>query len=508
MEKAKRQIIYIDNFSISLVEELLISKDSIYGYVYGLKDCIEDIIKELIRLGYKDKTDKDGKTLKGEFTYLICKEKKVMKVFIKVNSRVSITLVDFCNIVAGNRIQLKETYGKDSVQECMQEAIEQLQAFGMTESSTIGGATLKIFRDSINYNYSFKFPHSIYDIKLPKSFPYIKNVGDMIRASYSGGWCYLNPEYSEKEIESGIVLDDNSLYPFCMCNFDYPVGKPTLIWEGEYPKEYETFRKNRYLFYCIRTRFSVKPDKFPFIKIKNDFRYKQNETPLKVDNNVVLVLNETDMELFKECYNIDYLEYIGGCAFQRESGEYLFGDYIRKLYDIKQTSTGVVKHTAKMLLNNLGGKFGSGTDSTHYVYNDKEETLKVKYEWNRRGSYIPVASAMTAYARKITMTAAMQNKDRFIYSDTDSCHLVGTDIPKLPISTNMGDWKIEDKFTCGYYSGQKVYSFKSETPHKYYRGEEIIESPIKFVVAGMIDSDKIKYIEMSDYPAKVLKEAK
>ena len=509
MEDTNRQIKYIDAFSISDLEDMLESKSSVYGYVYSLKSYVEDIIRALVERGYKDKTDKDGKTLKGEFNYLVCKDKKTMKIFIKVNSRVSITLVDFCNIVNGNKIQLQETYKKDSVAECMQEAIEQLQSFGMTESSTIGGAALKIFRDNINYNFNFKFPHSIYDIKLPKSFPYIKTVGDLIRSSYSGGWCYLNPEYADKKIDNGVVFDENSLYPYCMVNFDYPVGKPSLIWEGEYPKEYEIFRKHRYLFYCIRTRFTVKPGAFPFIKIKNDFRFKQNETPTKVENNVVLVLNETDMELFKKCYDIDYLEYIGGVAFQKESGASLFGDYIHKLYDIKQSSDGVVKHTAKMLLNNLGGKFGAGTDSTHYVYDHSNDTLRVKYEWNRRGSYIPVASAMTAYARKMTMTAAIENKDRFIYSDTDSLHLDGTEIPEsLKIGNDLGEWKIEDTFTNGFYTGQKVYSFKADKIHKYYIGEDIQESPIKFVVAGMVDSEKWSYIAQTDVPAKLLKEMK
>lgn len=509
MENTERQIKYIDTFSISDLMDMLESKSSVYGYVYSLKDHVEDIIRELLERGYKDKTDKDGKTNKGEFTYLVCKDKKTMKIFIKVSSRVSITLVDFCNIVNGNRIQLKETYKKESVAECMQEAIEQLQAFGMTESSTIGGAALKIFRDSIKYNFNFKFPHSIYDIKLPKSFPYMKNVGDLIRNSYAGGWCYLNPEYAEKKIDSGVVFDENSLYPYCMVNFDYPVGKPSLIWEGEYPEQYKFIRDKRYLFYVIRTRFSVKANAFPFIKIKNDFRFKQNETPTKVDHNVVLVLNETDMELFKKCYNIDYLEYIGGVAFQKESGESLFGDYIHKLYDIKQNSDGVVKHTAKMLLNNLGGKFGSGTDSTHYVYDNGHEALRVKYEWNRRGSYIPVASAMTAYARKMTMSAAIENKGRFIYSDTDSLHLDGIETPEsLKIGSDLGEWKIEDTFTNGYYTGQKVYSFKADKIHKYYIGEDIKESLVKFVVAGMVDAEKWRYIEQTELCAKLLKESK
>lgn len=509
MELHEQQVKYIDAFSISDLSDMLESKSRVYAYVYSLKSYTQEIIEELLERGYKDKTDKDGKTNKGEFNYLVCKDKKTIKIFVKVNTRVSVTLVDFCNIVSGNKTQLLETYKKDTVAECMQEAIEQLQAFGMSECSTIGGASLKIFRENISYNFNIKFPHKIYDTELPNGFPFLKNVGDLVRSSYSGGWCYLNPEYSDKKIDSGVVLDENSLYPYCMTHFDYPIGKPTLIWKGEYPKEYEFIKHNRYLFYVILTKFSLKDGMLPFVKVKNDFRYKHNDTPVKVDNTVMLVLNQTDMELFKKCYNIDYLEYLGGVMFQKESGESLFGDYIHKLYEIKQNSDGVIKHTAKMLLNNLGGKFGSGKDSTHYVYDNESKRLKVKFEWNRRGSYIPVASAMTAYARMLTMSSAIENKDRFIYSDTDSLHLVGTEIPNnIKIGNDLGEWKVEDTFSNGYYAGQKQYSFQADKVHKYYVGEDILESPIKFVVAGMTDPEKWAIIEQTDVPSKLLKEQK
>lgn len=501
MENTKRQIKYYDEFSLEILKELLETKTSILGYVYNLKEYSEDIIEGLIKLGYKDNTDKQGRTNKTEFNYLICKDKKTLKIFIKIDTKHAVTLVDFCNIVSGNKIQLKDTYKKETVRECMQEAIENLQAFGMDDNSTIGSASLKIFRDSITYNFNFMFPHSIYEIETPKTFPYTKNVADLIRNSYNGGWCFLNPQYKNRTIDNGIVFDINSLYPFCMVNFNYPVGKPTSIWQGEEPEITKTLA--RYRFYIIRTRFKVKEGCFPFIKIKNDLRYKQNETPLKVDNSVVLTLCETDLELFKQCYDIDYLEYIGGCAFKMESGEYLFGDYIRKLYDIKQNADGVIKHTSKMLLNNLGGKFGSGMDSTHYVY--KDGTLKIKYEWKRRGSYIPVASAMTAYARSIIINMAIKNKDRFIYSDTDSLHLIGSDIPEdVVIGNNIGEWKVENIFTHGYYKGQKVYSFNTGKDNKYYIGEDIKTSPVKFVVAGMTDTEKWEFIQNSHTPAKIL----
>lgn len=509
MEEGNRQVIYISDFDINSLRELLETKKSSIIYVYNLKDYSEDIIRALISMGYADKTDKAGRTSKGQFTYLIGKYKKTFKIYVKLNSKVAVTFLDFCNIVAGNKIQLLEAYKKDTIKECMQEAIEQLNAFGMTDSSTIGGASLKIFKGNIPYNYNFMFPHKIYNIECPKSFPYIKNIGDLVRLSYAGGWCYVNPKYQDKIIDKGVTYDDNSLYPFCMVNFKYPVGNPTLIWEGEEPKLSKDLGDLRYRFYVILTRFKLKPGKVPFIKIKNDFRYKPTDTPVVVDHAVNLVLNETDYALFKECYDITYIKHIGGCNFRTESGSWLFGDYINKLYDIKQTADGVVKHTAKMLLNNLGGKFGSGMDSSHYVYDAETDKLRMEFEWNRQGSYIPVASAMTAYARMITITGALQNIDRFIYSDTDSLHLVGEEEAQgINISKDMGDWKVEHTWTKGYYAQQKQYSFITATDNPYFIGEETRNSKVHFVVAGMTDPEKWAIIEQTDVPSKLLKEQK
>lgn len=52
--------------------------------------------------------------------------------------------------------------------------------------------------------------------KFEHYFPVLDNEIDRcIRASYKGGFTYLNPIYKEKEVGKGIVLDVNSLYPRC-----------------------------------------------------------------------------------------------------------------------------------------------------------------------------------------------------------------------------------------------------------------------------------------------------
>ena len=46
-------------------------------------------------------------------------------------------------------------------------------------------------------------------------FP-VPRYHDDVKQSYRGGFTYLNPKFAGKTVKNGIVLDVNSLYPFCL----------------------------------------------------------------------------------------------------------------------------------------------------------------------------------------------------------------------------------------------------------------------------------------------------
>lgn len=50
-----------------------------------------------------------------------------------------------------------------------------------------------------------------------------------IRKSYKGGFTYLSPEFTEKEVGNGVVLDVNSLYPSVMKFEKLPFRKSHLF---------------------------------------------------------------------------------------------------------------------------------------------------------------------------------------------------------------------------------------------------------------------------------------
>ena len=85
-----------------------------------------------------------------------------------------------------------------------------------------------------------------------------------------------------------------------------------------------------------------------------------------------------------------------------------------------------------------------------------------------------MASFITAWARYKTITSAQSVYERFIYADTDSLHLVGTDLPEnLEIDpTKLGAWKHESTFTRARFIRQKTYM-------------EEIDGKINITCAGM-----------------------
>ena len=123
------------------------------------------------------------------------------------------------------------------------------------------------------------------------------------------------------------------------------------------------------------------------------------------------------------------------------------------------------------MLNSLYGKFGKNIyiGGKYPVYDPIEdkivyEEIPPKRHENgelvlAKGEYMPIAIFVTAYARVKMIRSAQANYDRFIYCDTDSNHLVGTEPPKgIEIDPyKLGAWKEEDIFIRARYLRPKAY---------------------------------------------------
>lgn len=289
-------------------------------------------------------------------------------------------------------------------------------------------------------------------------FPIPKYDTD-VRKSYKGGFTYLSPNNKLKDIKDGIVLDVNSLYPSVMYYRDMPYGEG-LYFDGKYEKDaiYNLYVQK------LGCQFDLKKGYIPTIQLKNNLAFVPTQY-LESSNGeyIELTLTSVDLELFLLHYDVYDITWLGGWKFKSHKG--IFKDYIDKWNKIKVESTKngnkAMRTLAKLMLNSLYGKFALKPDVQSKIPYLEDGIVKYKLgeQEVRDPIYIPVGTFITAWARYTTITAAQSVYDRFIYADTDSLHLEGTEIPEnLKISdTELGAWKHESTFTRARFLRQKSY---------------------------------------------------
>lgn len=289
-------------------------------------------------------------------------------------------------------------------------------------------------------------------------FPICPNDHD-IRLSYRGGFTYLKPEYADKDIGEGIVLDVNSLYPYVMHEFKYPYGAG-VYFEGKYTHDasYPLYIQ------CLTCQFELKSGMIPTIQMKQCSFFLDNEycTSSKGEE-LTIVLTSVDLKLFLEHYDVFNIEYKGGWKYKAKAG--MFTEYIDYWIGVKNNATREgnkgMRTLAKLMLNSLYGKFATKPEAvaTEPVLVDGILKIKAGGMQQKKPLYIPVGTFVTAYARNVTIRAAQSVYDRFVYADTDSLHLIGTDLPEgLNIDqVELGAWKHESSFRRARFIRQKTY---------------------------------------------------
>ena len=316
-------------------------------------------------------------------------------------------------------------------------------------------------------------------------FPKLEFIEDQeIRKSYRGGFTYLNPIYKDVLVGSGLVLDVNSLYPSVMKYERLPYGKPEYF-QGKY-KEDKLYSLYVQTFTCS---FEIKEGFIPTLQIKNNMSFVPNEYLESSNGDIVtLTMTNIDLELFFKHYNVYDITYDSGYKFRCLTG--LFTNYIDKWseskIEAKKEKNGAMYLISKLMLNSLYGKFGLNPKVRSKSVALSEDDIVI-YPMNeeeiRDALYIPVATFITAYARRKTITTSQKikeysknkyGKDLYVYSDTDSIHcLFDTELDEnkniilkndkelydiLDIDDyKLGFWKLESTFTKAKFLRQKCY---------------------------------------------------
>ena len=292
-----------------------------------------------------------------------------------------------------------------------------------------------------------------------------------IRQSYKGGFTYLSPAYKNTDLGQGIVLDVNSLYPSVMYYNPLPYGEG-IYFRGKY-KEDSLYNLYIQMFTC---QFKLKEKYIPTIQIKHSLSFIQTEYLTSSNGeDVTLCLTNIDLELFLEHYEVFNMVYHSGWKFRSYTG--IFTDYIDKWVAIKNESTlngnEAMRTLAKLMLNALYGKFALNPNVQGKMpYLDENGIVKYRLlpPETREPIYIPVGTFITSWARYKTITSAQSVFDRFIYADTDSLHLVGTELPEnLEVDkVKLGAWKHEGTFNRARYLRQKSYMEEMIVDRKKY----------------------------------------
>lgn len=307
--------------------------------------------------------------------------------------------------------------------------------------------------------------NALYDYKkivgkknFSKWFP-IPDYDFDIRQSYKGGFTYCDPRRQGQDIGAGIVLDVNSLYPSVMYYQQLPYGEG-IFFEGKYEAD-KLYNLYVQMFTC---QFELKENYIPTIQLKNNLSFMPTAyLSSSEDEEVTMCLTSVDLELFFEHYHVYNITWHSGWKFKSTTG--LFKEYIDKWNAVKMESTlngnKSMRTLAKLMLNALYGKFALNPNVQSKIpyYDNGIIKYALGEKETRNPIYIPVGTFITAWARHKTITSAQKVYDRFLYADTDSLHLIGTEIPKgLEIDpVKLGAWKHESTFTRARFVRQKTY---------------------------------------------------
>ena len=283
----------------------------------------------------------------------------------------------------------------------------------------------------------------------------------ILRSAYLGGYCYLNPELKGKTTKEGIVVDVNSMYAYVMYTQNMPYGKP-LYTNGK------PFLNNKYNIYISKVQLSAKLKKGYFPTISNKKiclpEYGYNDYIDDTHGIIEIYLTNIDIDLIFKNYDINYFEIIESWSFKSKRGG-LFKDYIERFYTMKKEAREKRNETqaqlAKIFLTGLYGKFGTNPmimTTKPIIDNDVIRFSKIEHK-EQDPIYLPLSIFITSYAREVLINAALNNKERFIYCDTDSLHLTGTETPNgIKIDAfELGAWKIETTFRKARYLNHKQY---------------------------------------------------
>lgn len=294
-----------------------------------------------------------------------------------------------------------------------------------------------------------------------------KDVNDEMRNAYFGGRTEIFRMYAPEILDKYYYyIDNNSMYPFVMSQYPYPVSKPNIVM---------TPPKNVYMENDGLTKAHVITPKDVYIPIL------PSKIKIKQDTKLMFVLGEYDgwwdNALLRKAKDLGYqITPLKSYIFETD---YIFKDFVKHFYTIKENSeNGTPMYLiAKLLMNALYGKFGQRQDS-EFIIKDRDpdeneyevidfvdlDTGWTKVRQESKGkSFLPQISIhVTAMAQLVlfdAMEKIIEKGYNIFYCDTDS---ITSDYENFPVSKKLGEWKLEKRLSSGIFILPKTYKMTDD----------------------------------------------
>lgn len=429
------------------------------------------IVDKLLRCGYKH--TKERRPRKGEFTTLVSKKNKFYALSVRFYNGALLTLHDSFKLFPMGVARIARTFGLPEEKGSIDYRAKRERGHELTDDERdyirrdveIVAQALKFNEEqglskmTIGSNAMADFKRRLGKKRFEHLFPVLDlEVDAAIRKSYRGGFTYVEPFWAGRDCINGISVDYNSMYPSMLVSKPYPVGAPEAF-TGRYEPDptYPLYVQ------CLTCELSLKPKGIPMIQLRGMGFYGDHEYVRETVEPVSITVTSVDLELMFDNYDVTVWSWDGGFKFQSMPGDEIFGHYVDYWGEVKRTSKGGMRQLAKLMLNNLYGKFSTHPDVTQKIPYLDEETDTVRWvdadPETRDPVYIPVGTFCTAYARDTLIRAIMANRERFLYCDTDSMHLRGLWSPSgiRLHDTDFCAWKVEGSFTRARHLRPKCY---------------------------------------------------
>lgn len=260
---------------------------------------------------------------------------------------------------------------------------------------------------------------------------------ELERRAFAGGFTHSNPHHTNKVMLNVSSDDLTSSYPTAMvseCLFPMSKGEKIII------TSMEEFRKNLRLYACI---FDVELiGVTPKILYDNYISYSKcfiaedcvlNNGRVVSAGRICLSVTEIDFELIERFYHIEHIS-VG--LFYRYRRGYLPTKLVKailELYRIKTEYKGIAEkefeyNLAKSQLNSTYGMMCFNPIRPEITYSDEwgatipdlSEALESYNNSYGRFTTYTWSLYVTAIARRNLMSALLEFKDDYVYSDTDS----------------------------------------------------------------------------------------